>query len=57
MTTPHILTWPEITTLLAAIGLAVNASISYFLMKKSEGPSKPQALRIALRRHRRNLRQ
>ncbi len=41
---------PEITTLLAALGLVVNASLGLCLMKKSAGIRNLKAQRIPVRR-------
>jgi hypothetical protein len=53
----HSLSWPEITTLLAALGLVMNASISFYISQKKSAsqpngrslqPLRAQAKRTAL---------
>ena len=47
MLNPHTLNGPEITTLLAALGLVVNATISFCMMKKSAHRASPRSLQPA----------
>ncbi len=47
----NAMSWPEITTLLAALGLVVNASLSFCLLKKSAEIRNLEARRIPARRH------
>jgi hypothetical protein len=50
MFNPHSLSWPEITTLAAALGLVMNASIGFYLMKKSDFNRYPQPARARAKR-------
>lgn len=45
----HSLSWPEITTLLAAVGLVVNTSVGFYMMKKSAREQVLRPLRISAR--------
>jgi len=50
----HTLSWPEVTTLLSALGLVMTASISFYitLVKSASQPSRSlQPLRAASKRH------
>jgi len=51
MLNAHFLSWAEITTLIAAFGLVMNASVGFYMTKKSDARRNLQALRIPAKRN------